>query len=52
MDEQINQTKPNQITMAQEFNASHNRALPHCYRHWHYHTREHWHIGTVTDSVI
>ena len=33
--------------MVQVLTVSHNRALPHWYRHSHYHTTEHCHIGTA-----
>jgi hypothetical protein len=39
------------VLLVQAFTVSHNRALPHWYRHWNYHTTEHCHIGTGTHSI-
>jgi len=37
--------------LAQALTVSHNRALPHWYRHSQYHTTDYHHIGTSTDSI-
>jgi len=37
--------------LVQALTVSHNRALPHWYRHSQYHTTEHCHIGTDTHSI-
>ena len=60
-----NITQENTATVLQALKIPHDKALPHWYwqsqyhnrtlvqwyRHWQYHTIEHWHIGTDTHSV-
>jgi len=38
-------------TLLQALTVSDTKAMPHCYRHSQYHTTEHCHIGTGTDSI-
>ena len=44
-------TKQNTAILVQALTLSHNRALPHWYRHWQYHKTKLCHIGRGNDSI-